>query len=219
MAKILIVEDEKNMLDLLRLELTHEHYEVDCAQTGRDALDKALVNEYDLILLDLMLPQMNGVEVCRRIRLEKSTPIIMLTARDAVMDKVNGLASGADDYLAKPFAMEELFARIHALLRRSTQTLSNINYRDLVLHIDAFQVWKKDQEILLTVKEFQLLKLFMKHPRKVFHRDELIEEIWGYENDAETNVVDVYIRHLRNKLESDNDTYIHTVRGVGYRFE
>lgn len=219
MEKILIVEDEKNMLDLLKLELTHENYEVESATAGDVALTMALENDYDLILLDLMLPKMNGVEVCRRLRLEKDTPVIMLTARDSVMDKVNGLESGADDYLAKPFAMEELFARIHAILRRNTNKIQMITYRDLSLNYDSFQVWKGKEEIVLTTKEFQLLKLFMRNPNKVFSRDELVEEVWGYENDSETNVVDVYIRHLRGKLENDEDKYIHTVRGIGYRFQ
>lgn len=219
MEKILIVEDEKHMLDLLKLELTHENYEVESATAGDVALTMALENDYDLILLDLMLPKMNGVEVCRRLRLEKDTPVIMLTARDSVMDKVNGLESGADDYLAKPFAMEELFARIHAILRRNTNKIQMITYRDLSLNYDSFQVWKGNEEIVLTTKEFQLLKLFMRNPNKVFSRDELVEEVWGYENDSETNVVDVYIRHLRGKLENEEDKYIHTVRGIGYRFQ
>ncbi|MDQ0362685.1 response regulator transcription factor [Breznakia pachnodae] len=219
MEKILIVEDEKHMLDLLKLELTHENYEVESATAGDVALTMALEHDYDLILLDLMLPKMNGVEVCRRLRLEKDTPVIMLTARDSVMDKVNGLESGADDYLAKPFAMEELFARIHAILRRKTNKIQMITYRDLSLNYDSFQVWKGKEEIVLTTKEFQLLKLFMRNPNKVFSRDELVEEVWGYENDSETNVVDVYIRHLRGKLENGEDKYIHTVRGIGYRFQ
>ena len=219
MEKILIVEDEKHMLDLLKLELTHENYEVESATSGDVALTMALEHDYDLVLLDLMLPKMNGVEVCRRLRLKKDTPVIMLTARDSVMDKVNGLESGADDYLAKPFAMEELFARIHAILRRNTNKIQTIAYRDLSLNYDSFQVWKGKEEIVLTTKEFQLLKLFMRNPNKVFSRDELVEEVWGYENDSETNVVDVYIRHLRGKLENDEDKYIHTVRGIGYRFQ
>ncbi|MFV0380868.1 MAG: response regulator transcription factor [Breznakia sp.] len=219
MKKILIVEDEKHMLDLLRLELTHEGYEVASATAGDVALHMALETDYDLILLDLMLPKMNGVEVCRRLRLHKATPIIMLTARDSVMDKVNGLESGADDYLAKPFAMEELFARIHAILRRHKQTIQTLIYRNLSLNYDAYKVWKQEAEIMLTSKEFQLLKLFMRNPNKVFHRDELLEEVWGYENESETNVVDVYIRHLRSKLETDEDKYFHTVRGIGYRFQ
>ncbi|MFV0394621.1 MAG: response regulator transcription factor [Coprobacillaceae bacterium] len=219
MTKILIVEDEKHMLDLLTLELQHEDYEVDVATDGRNGLEKALAKNYDVILLDLMLPKMNGIEVCRRLRLEKTTPVIMLTARDSVMDKVNGLESGADDYLAKPFAMEELFARIHAILRRSNQTLQNIIYRDITLNIDTFQVWKADEEIHLTTKEYQLLKLFIKNPKKVFTRDDLMKEIWGYDNDSETNVIDVYIRHLRHKLETQKDIYIYTIRGVGYQFK
>lgn len=219
MEKILIVEDEKHMLDLLTLELTHEHYLVSCASNGSEALTMALQDDYDVIVLDLMLPKMNGVEVCRRLRLEKSTPIIMLTARDSVMDKVNGLEVGADDYLAKPFAMEELFARIRALIRRNKTSGSVITYRDLTLNYDSFQAWKGETELILTTKEFQLLKLFMRNPNKVFHRDEIMETIWGYENDAETNVVDVYIRHLRNKLENDEDVYLHTIRGIGYRFQ
>jgi DNA-binding response OmpR family regulator len=219
MTRILIVEDEIHMLELLSLELTHENYMVDTAITGKEALEKMLQDNYDLVLLDLMLPLMNGIEVCRRLRLEKDTPVIMLTARDSVMDKVKGLVSGADDYLAKPFEMEELLARIRAVLRRQHQEIQNIIYRDLTLNYDTFQVKKREQEIELTVKEFMILKLFIKHPGKVISRDTLIKEVWGMDFDPSTNVVDVYIKHLRNKLETQDDQYIYTIRGIGYCFK
>ncbi|MFV0379347.1 MAG: response regulator transcription factor [Anaerorhabdus sp.] len=216
MEKILIVEDEKHMLDLLSLELSHAGYNISCATDGDTALKLALEQDFDLIILDLMIPKINGVEVTRRLRLSKLTPIIMLTARDSVMDKVNGLEAGADDYLAKPFAMEELLARIRSVIRRNFNTLSKIKYRDLILDCDSFTLINNNEEVLLSAKEFQMLRLFLKNPHKVFTRDDLLEEVWGYCNDSESNVVDVYISHLRSKLEKNDVKYIHTIHGVGY---
>lgn len=219
MTKILIVEDEKNMIQLLKLELEHEGYVVDTAEDGDSGLDLALCNDYDLIVLDIMLPKKNGLEVCRRIRLKQDTPIIMLTARDTVMDKVQGLEMGADDYLAKPFALEELLARVRSLLRRSNTMKNHVSYKDIVLENDTFKVYRNQEEIFLTKKEFQILQIFITNIGKVIDRDAMIQKIWGYDSDGETNVVDVHIRHLREKLEDKGKIYIHTVRGVGYRFE
>lgn len=215
---ILIIEDEKNMSNLLRLELTHANYRCDQAFDGETGLTKALNQDYELILLDLMLPRINGIEVCRRIRLEKQTPIIMLTARDEVMDKVNGLQVGADDYLAKPFAMEELLARINALLRRVKIQNNTLKYKHKDLEIDVIkhQVLFMKKEISLTTTEFDLLVLLVKNSGNIVTREAILNEVWGYEKSVSTNVVEVYIRYLRNKLPG---IMIETIRGVGYRLK
>lgn len=213
---ILIIEDEKNMSNLLKLELTHAHFECDQAFDGETGLNKALTNDYELILLDLMLPRINGIEVCRQLRLKKQTPIIMLTARDEVMDKVNGLQVGADDYLAKPFAMEELLARINALLRRITIQKENLvyTYGDIEIDIIKHLVKFKEKEIILTSTEFDLLTLLVKNGGNIVTKDIILNDVWGYEKSVSTNVVEVYIRYLRNKLVGIK---IETIRGIGYR--
>ena len=213
---ILIIEDEKNMSDLLKLELTHANYLCDQAFDGETGLIKALNQDYELILLDLMLPRINCIEVCRRIRLEKQTPIIMLTARDEVIDKVNGLQAGADDYLAKPFAIEELLARINALLRRIKIQSNVLKYKHKDLEVDVIkhQVLFMKKEVSLTTTEFDLLVLLIKNNGNIVTRDEILNEVWGYEKSVSTNVVEVYIRYLRNKLP---DIKIETIRGIGYR--
>lgn len=217
MYRILIIEDEENIASFVRMELEYEGYKVDVCDDGVKGFEKALENDYDLILLDLMLPKLNGLEICRRLRKVKNTPIIMLTARDSVMDKVSGLQIGADDYVSKPFAIEELLARIEALLRRVNETnqVSNkLEFKDINVDIEA-RIVKQDNEVVnLTTKEYELLVQLMKNQNKVLSRDNLLENIWGYDYEAETNVVDVYIRHLRSKLK--NDGYIQTVRGIGY---
>lgn len=213
---ILIVEDEKNMSNLLRLELIHSGYQCDQAFDGEDGLKKSLENEYELILLDLMLPRINGIELCRRLREKKQTPVIMLTARDEVMDKVNGLQVGADDYLAKPFAMEELLARINALLRRVNMQnkVNEYVYGQVKMIVDKRQVFYLEQEVTLTTTEFDLLALLVKNGGKVVSRNDILDQVWGYDGDVSTNVVEVYIRYLRNKMKG---IPIETVRGVGYR--
>lgn len=219
MYKVLIVEDEENMVSFIQMELKYEGYEVDVANDGRLAVSMALENDYDLILLDLMLPGINGLEVCRRIRKEKDTPIIMLTARDSVMDKVTGLQTGADDYLAKPFAIEELLARMEVIFRRFTKPNkeSEMKFKDISLDIEGRIVRKNDEIIELTNTEFQLLLTFMKNKNRVLTRYVLLNSAWGYNSEAETNIVDVYVRYVRNKLDkSDKEKYIQTVRGVGY---
>lgn len=217
MYRILIIEDEENIASFVRMELEYEGYKADVCDDGVKGFEKALENDYDLILLDLMLPKLNGLEICRRLRKVKNTPIIMLTARDSVMDKVSGLQMGADDYVSKPFAIEELLARIEALLRRVNETnqVSNkLEFKDINVDIEA-RIVKQDNEVVnLTTKEYELLVQLMKNQNKVLSRDNLLENIWGYDYEAETNVVDVYIRHLRSKLK--NDGYIQTVRGIGY---
>ena len=213
---ILIIEDEKNMSDLLKLELTRSGYQCDQAFDGEKGLLMALKNDYELILLDLMLPRINGIELCRRLREVKQTPVIMLTARDEVMDKVNGLQVGADDYLAKPFAMEELLARISALLRRINIQKAELEYSYSDIRIDTSKrkVYFKDKEIVLTATEFDLLTLLVKNGGNVVRRDMILDEVWGYDDEVSTNVVEVYIRYLRNKIAGIK---IETVRGVGYR--
>ena len=219
MYKVLIVEDEDNMVSFIQMELKYEGYEVDVADNGRTAVSMALENNYDIILLDLMLPGINGLEVCRRIRKEKDTPIIMLTARDSVMDKVTGLQTGADDYLAKPFAIEELLARMEVILRRvkKSNKESEIKFKDITLDIEGRIVKKNDEIIELTNTEFQLLLSFMRNKNRVLTREVLLNSVWGYNSEAETNIVDVYVRYVRNKLDKlDKEKYIQTVRGVGY---
>lgn len=213
---ILIIEDEKNISNLLKLELTHANYECDQAFDGESGLNKALNQDYELILLDLMLSRINGIEVCRQLRLKKQTPIIMLTARDEVMDKVNGLQVGADDYLAKPFAMEELLARINALLRRVSNQNKSLKYKYGEIEIDVINhhVKFKDETITLTTTEFDLLSLLVKNGGNIVTKNDILNKVWGYEKNVSTNVVEVYIRYLRNKLVGIN---IETIRGIGYR--
>ena len=217
MYKILLVEDEENIALFVKMELEYEGYKVEVCDDGIKGLEFSIENEYDLILLDLMLPKLNGLEVCRRLRKVKNTPIIMLTARDDVMDKVTGFQTGADDYVSKPFAIEELLARIEALLRRvnaNKPVLNKLEFNDISIDMDARIVIQDGEEINLTTKEYELLVELMKNNNKVLSRESLLENIWGYDYEAETNVIDVYIRHLRSKLK--NDGYIQTVRGIGY---
>lgn len=217
MYKVLIVEDEENIASFINMELSHEGYKTEMCNDGKEGLEKALEKDYDMIILDLMLPTLNGLEVCRRLRKSKNTPIIMLTARDNVMDKVSGLQMGADDYIVKPFAIEELLARIETILRRvnlSNNNTSTLKFKDITVDIEARIVKCGDEVVNLTTTEYELLLQLIRHENKVLTRDYLLEHVWGYDYDAETNVVDVYIRHLRSKLK--NDDYIHTVRGVGY---
>lgn len=218
MKSILMVEDESSISDFVKLELEYEGYNVCIKEDGREGLDEALHNEYDLIILDIMIPSMNGFEICRRLKREKNTPVIMLSAKDSVMDKVNGLQIGADDYIPKPFAIEELLARIEVVFRRQDNLNSSIvKFKNLVIDRNSRTVRKNDNEINLTNKEYELLILLIDNKNKVVTRDELLEKIWGYEYEPETNVTDVYIRYLRSKLNNENkEEYIQTVRSVGY---
>ncbi|EUJ51221.1 response regulator transcription factor [Paenilisteria rocourtiae] len=223
MNRILIVEDEKNLARFIELELQHEGYETAVANDGRAGLELAITEEWDAILLDLMLPQLNGVEVCRRVRQVKETPIIMITARDSVIDRVSGLDHGADDYIVKPFAIEELLARLRALLRR-IETSENetkqttLEYRDIVVEKESRIVKRGEDIIDLTKREYELLLTLMENINIVLTREVLLNKVWGYETEVETNVVDVYVRYLRNKIDNkdDDESYIQTVRGTGY---
>ncbi len=224
MPKILIVEDEPQLARFIQLELEHEEYNTEISGDGRQALTLAESGSYDLILLDIMLPGLNGLEVLRRLRKEEIfTPVIMLTARDSVMDKVSGLDMGADDYITKPFAIEELLARIRAALRQKPaeheESASDdiIRFSGLEMDTARHTVSCNGKPVELTVKEFGLLQALLENPSIVLTREQLLEKVWGYDYFGETNVVDVYIRYLRSKLEAVSDTkYIQTVRGVGY---
>ena len=218
MKNILIVEDEANISDFVKGELEYEGYNVCIKEDGREGLEEALKNEYDLIILDVMLPSMNGFEICRRLKREKQSTVIMLSAKDSVMDKVNGLQIGADDYIAKPFAIEELLARIEVVFRRQDNLNSYIiKFKDITINKSSRVVKRDGNEINLTNKEYELLMILIENKDKVVTREELLEKIWGYGYEPETNVIDVYIRYLRSKLNNENkEQYIQTVRSVGY---
>lgn len=224
MSRILIIEDEENLARFVDLELKHEGYDTEVRYDGRQGLDAALANDFDVILLDLMLPELNGIDVARRIREVKSTPIIMMTARDSVIDRVSGFDHGADDYIVKPFAIEELLARVRALLRRihiegvqKDFKQTTVSYRDLTIEKENRVVRRGDEVINLTKREYELLLALMESINVVLARDVLLSKVWGYESEVETNVVDVYVRYLRNKIDRDGDkSYIQTVRGTGY---
>ncbi|MDF7637693.1 response regulator transcription factor [Leuconostocaceae bacterium ESL0958] len=225
MSRILIVEDEENLAKFVSLELAHEGYEVETVLNGREGLEKAQENDYDLILLDLMLPELNGFEVARRLREDKKTPIIMMTARDSVIDRVSGLDYGADDYVVKPFAIEELLARVRSLLRRieieqepGSASPAIINFQNLKLEKENRIVRRDNEVINLTKREYDLLLILVENVNVVQSREKLLKEVWGFDTQIETNVVDVYIRYLRNKLDDPESktSYIQTVRGTGY---
>jgi DNA-binding response OmpR family regulator len=222
MKQVLLIEDEKNLAMFIELELQHEEFAVTTAFDGRTGLERALAGDWDLILLDLMLPEMNGIEVCRRIREARTTPIIMLTARDSVADRVSGLDSGADDYIPKPFAIEELLARMRAIFRRlekldESEHATTLCRHDIRVDPEARVVIKNGTAVELTKREFDLLVIFMQNPNIVLSRDVLLDRVWGFDSQVETNVVDVYVRYLRNKLDSSGEiSLIQTVRGVGY---
>lgn len=215
------MEDEKKIARFLELELQYEGYEVDKAYDGRDGLNKALDNNYILIILDLMLPELNGIEVCRRIRQVSSVPIIMLTAKDSTMDKVMGLDNGADDYVTKPFAIEELLARIRVSLKRNTNTSGKngtlLSVRKLQLDLDKYTASYDNKSIELTKKEFDLLKYLIENKNIAITREQILEKVWDYQYFGDTNIVDVYIRYLRSKIDNKfDDKFIYTIRGVGY---
>ncbi len=216
---ILVVEDEKKVASFIKKGLEEEHYSVDLAYDGDEGLYNLAINRYDLIILDIMLPKKNGLEVIKEIRSKKdSTPVIMLTAKDSLEDKIKGLDSGADDYLTKPFAFSELIARIRAILRRDSTEKSNIlKFHDLQLDLITHKVYRAGEEIELTNKEYSLLEYFMRSPNKILTRTMISESVWTYDFDTYTNVIDVYINFLRNKIDKKGlSKLIHTVRGVGY---
>lgn len=219
---ILVIEDDRSIQELIRLYLEKENFEVKLASDGNEGLESVYEGPPALVILDLMLPRIDGWEVCRRIRDAHAIPIIMLTARDAVSDRINGLELGADDYVTKPFDPRELVARVRAVLRRSqTPAETHLEFNDFSMNYDQRRVIQGGSEAYLTAKEFDLLWLLANHPGRVFTRDQLLNQVWGYEFYGNVRTVDVHIRHLREKIEPDpgNPRYILTVWGVGYKFE
>ena len=218
--RILLVEDEEKLSRMVELELRYEGYEVEKAFDGRTGLDRALTGDFDLILLDIMLPALSGMEVLRRLRRERQTPVILLTARDTVVDKVSGLDAGADDYVTKPFAIEELLARIRAALRKrpaAPAEVPRLTCGSLVMDVERHEVAVSGTPVELTRREFDLLRYLLENKEKVISRESLLDHVWGFDFVGETNAVDVYIRFLRSKIDERFDIkLIHTVRGVGY---
>jgi two-component system response regulator MprA len=217
-TKLLIIEDDQGILKILRRNLTYEGYEVEVAEDGTMGLEKARQLSPDLVILDIMLPGMDGFEVCRRLRTESDVPVLMLTAKGETSDRVRGLDLGADDYLAKPFEFEELNARIRALLRRTTSNQASVlTFADLTLDKGTRRARREERVISLTAKEYELLELFMEHPRQVLTREVIYDRVWGYNFGGKSNIIEVYVRYLRQKLEKEGEPrLIHTLRGVGY---
>lgn len=218
-TRILVVEDEERIRQFLQRGLSFEGYRVDVAQDGTTGLDLARENPPDLVLLDVMLPgDIDGLEVCRRLREVSDLPILMLTAKESVEDRVAGLDAGADDYLVKPFAFNELLARVRALLRRAQPTQPQVyRFGDLELDTGTRQGSRSDQLFDLTAKEYELLELFMRHPRQVLTREVIFDRVWNYDFGGESNIIEVYVRYLRQKTEKGGmSRLIHTVRGIGY---
>lgn len=214
--RVLVVEDDAAISRVLQLELEHEGYEVDVARDGLAGLERAL-KEPDLVILDLMIPRMDGLEVCRRIRAKSRVPVIMLTAKDRVPDRVAGLDVGADDYVTKPFSTPELLARVRARLRERSPQSNVIEYRDVVMDRDRHEVHRDGRPISLTAKEYALLEYLLLHRNKVHTRDELFNGVWGSDFLGDSNLIDVYVRYLRGKIDDGfDDKLISTVRGVGY---
>jgi two-component system response regulator MprA len=217
-ARILVVEDEDRIRQFLQRGLAYEGYRVDAAPDGRTGLEMARDNPPDLVLLDIMLPGIDGFEVCRRLRAASEVPILMLTAKESIEDRVTGLDAGADDYLIKPFSFDELLARVRALLRRAQPAKPQVyRFADLELDTGTRQGRRDGRTFDLTAKEYELLELFMKHPRQVLTRDVIFDRVWNYDFGGESNIIEVYVRYLRQKTEEgDLPRLIHTVRGIGY---
>ncbi len=221
-AKIFIVEDEKPIARLLQLTLEREGFKTAREPNGRRAYERILQEKYDLVLLDVMLPEMDGMEICKRVREVSDVPIIMLTARDEVRDKVEGLDLGADDYMTKPFAAEELLARIRGVLRRHTERVREAEdtryvVKNMIIYPERYEVTVKGEHVELTHKEYELLKYLVENKRNVLSRDQILQTVWGYDYIGDTNVVDVYISYLRSKIDDRfGEKYIYTTRGVGY---
>ncbi len=216
--RILIIEDDEEILRVLKRVLTYEGYIVDTALTGKAGLTLANEQRPDLVILDWMLPSMDGLDVCRRLQKLGNQPILMLTAKDSTQDRVEGLDAGADDYVVKPFELDELLARIRALLRRTAaDRVKVLEFEDLKLDSSTRKATRGNREIVLTAKEYDLLDLFIRHPRQVMSREVIFDRVWDYDFGGESNVLDVYIRYLRQKLEEGGESrLIYTVRGVGY---
>lgn len=215
---ILVVDDDPRIISLLRRSLSYAGYRVLEAKSGWEALENVTESNPDLVILDIMLPDLDGFEVCRRLRSQGDFLILMLTARDDVSDKIRGLDSGADDYLVKPFALEELLARVRALLRRRFPERDEVlRFSDLSLDLASREVRRGERLLELTNREFELLSLFLLNPRRVLTKEEIMARVWGYDYAGESNVLDVYIGYLRSKLEKNGEKrLLHTVRGVGY---
>ena len=222
--RIFIVEDERRIARFLQIELEHEGYETATEENGLRAFERIAQEEYDLVLLDIMLPEMDGMTICRKVREISDIPIIMLTARDDVEDKVNGLDIGADDYMTKPFAIQELLARVRNALRKQRSGENGegpegekLQVKDIIMYPSRYEVTVQGEEVQLTKKEYSLLEYLLRNKRNVLTRDQILQEVWGYDYTGDTNVVDVYIRYLRAKIDDNfNVKYIYTVRGVGY---
>jgi two-component system, OmpR family, response regulator MprA len=216
--RILVVDDEPAVRAALQRALALERYEVDVAADGHEALERLAAFPPDAVLLDVAMPRLDGLEVCRRLRAAGDrTPVLMLTARDAVDDRVEGLDAGADDYLVKPFALRELQARLRALLRRTEHGVERLRYADLVLDAVAHEVWRGERRVALSRTEFSLLELLMRHPRQVLTRSQIFEAVWGYDFGATSNALGVYVGYLRRKTEAGGESrLVQTVRGVGY---
>lgn len=220
--RILVVEDEHKIANSIKKGLEQESFAVDVAYDGATGYDLASTEDYDVILLDLLLPGMNGIEVCKKLRTDKiHTPILILTAKGQLEDKVAGLNSGADDYLVKPFAFEELLARVRALIRRPKESIATVLvYEDLSLNTLTFEVKREDKVIGLSSKEFSLLEYLLRHPKQIFTKEQIIGHVWNYDADILPNTVEVYIGYLRNKIDRPfpkKPCLIHTVRGFGYK--
>jgi len=228
MQKILVVDDEKNIVDIIKFNLKREGYDVITAENGREAIEKNEAEKPDLIMLDIMMPEVDGYEACRKIREKYNTPIIMLTARAEELDKVLGLELGADDYVTKPFGVRELMARVKANLRKRAPVQeekpavpeNSMVYGKLVIDMDMFEVKKGNEKVDLTLREFELLKFLAAEKGQVFSREALMEKVWGYDYYGDVRTVDVTVRRLREKLEDDpaKPVYVLTKRGVGYYF-
>jgi len=226
--KILVVDDEKNISDILAFNLKKEGYDVVTANNGKAGLEKVFSENPDLILLDVMMPEMDGFEVCKKVREKLNTPIIMLTARAEELDKVLGLELGADDYVTKPFGIRELIARVKANLRKKTplseenaQTVNLLSFKDIVIDLDKYEVRKRGQVLDLTLREFELIKFLAMNKSQIFSRETLLEKVWDYEYYGDLRTVDVTVRRLREKLEDEpsKPDYVMTKRGVGYYFK
>ena len=217
-VRILVIDDEERILQFLQRGLSYEGYRVDVALDGPTGLALARTNPPDIVILDWMLPGMDGLEVCRRLRATSAAPILMLTAKDAVSDRVQGLDAGADDYLVKPFAFDELLARLRALLRRASPSHPEVlRFADLTLDTGTHQAFRGERLIELTAKEYELLELFLRYPRQVLSREMIFDRVWGYDFGGESNIIEVYVRYLRQKTEAMGEPrLLHTVRGVGY---
>jgi len=217
--RILVIEDEQRIAQFIERGLIYEGFRVEVAYDGRAGLAAARDNPPDLVILDWMLPGLDGLEVCRRLRSATNVPIIMLTAKDETSDRVTGLETGADDYLVKPFSFDELLARIRALFRRSTPSSRPevLHFGDLMLDTGTHRATRGERPIDLTAKEYELLELFMRNPRQVLTRDVIFDRVWNYDFGGESNIIEVYVRYLRQKTESEGEaSLLHTVRGVGY---